>query len=57
LEANFTAHAQAAGTHDVWFELSGDDADYYSRPDHVFMNFRLGTFSCHYDPIHFPYFF
>jgi len=41
LEANFTAHAQAAGTHDVWFELSGDDADYYSRPDHIFMNFRL----------------
>eukprot|EP00026_Physarum_polycephalum_P001633 Phypoly_transcript_01635.p1 GENE.Phypoly_transcript_01635~~Phypoly_transcript_01635.p1 ORF type:complete len:864 (-),score=164.70 Phypoly_transcript_01635:111-2702(-) len=41
LEANFTAHAQAAGTHVVWFELSGDDADYYHRPPQIGMNFRL----------------
>jgi hypothetical protein len=43
LEANFTAHAQAAGTHDVWFALSGTDKDYYYRPGHVSMNFNLGT--------------
>jgi hypothetical protein len=40
LEANFTVTPLAAGTQEVWFELSGKDADYYDRPDHVVLFFN-----------------
>jgi plastocyanin len=39
-EANFTATAEAPGTHIVTFELSGDDAQYYVRIPPTSMTFR-----------------
>jgi hypothetical protein len=47
LEANFTAKAEAPGTHMVWFELSGKDKDYYTRLSHTPMTFRLVSISSH----------
>jgi len=38
--ANFSATAYAPGSHDIYFELSGDDAQYYDTPDHITMLFR-----------------
>jgi len=41
LEANFSVKPLAAGVHEVWFELSGDDANYYDRPGHMFFAYNL----------------
>jgi hypothetical protein len=39
--ANFSLTPLSSGIHEVWFELGGSDANYYSPPDHTSISFKL----------------
>jgi hypothetical protein len=39
--ANFSMTPLSSGVHEVWFELSGSDANYYIPPDHTFISFKI----------------
>jgi len=41
LQSNFTLTPLASGVFEVWFELSGPDANYYAPPPHTFFSFYL----------------